>query len=309
MKVVRSIPRAKRGASYSGRVMIDTVRGVLRVRKWPRKRGKPTSKDQLFWIDWFRQANYLAKYIDAASMIRARIMSEGSGLYPRDIILMAMRGRLYTWVDENGWRWYPVAAIQDISESLDVLAQTIGSVLVRAADRWRAPDLGAVDDVLTYKGEADPPVWQPMLHPGSWRAGALLLKDANQLIPTGVTTILSWETAVYQTAPIHSRIPNPSRLTVPIGFTRIQLSTNITIQANAGGRRTVVWFKNGAIFPGAPSTIILPGLALPWTINLASTLLEVVPGDYFEVAVLFTPGVALNVQVSSTTWASLQLIE
>jgi len=39
--ILRSIPRAQRYPSLRGRVMIDTVRGVLRVRKWPKKRGTP----------------------------------------------------------------------------------------------------------------------------------------------------------------------------------------------------------------------------------------------------------------------------
>lgn len=139
--------------------MVDTVRGLLRVRKWPKKRGTPKSARQRFWIDWFRQANLLAKYVDAASQRRAIEMTKGSGAYPRDVLLAAMRGRLFTWVDETGWRWYSMAAIGDISESLDVLAQTVGSVLVRAVDRWREPPPGVVGQVLTHQGPDAPPIW------------------------------------------------------------------------------------------------------------------------------------------------------
>ncbi len=140
--------------------MIDTLRGVLRVRKWPKKRGTPRSALQRWWIDWFRQANILAKYVDGASQARAIAMTKGSGLYPRDVLLKAMRGRLYHFVDQDGNKWFPMAGIQDISDTLDMLAQNIGSVLVRAVDRWRAPDPGNLNDVLTYKGIAAPPVWQ-----------------------------------------------------------------------------------------------------------------------------------------------------
>lgn len=160
MATIRRIPKRLRGASYRGRLMIDAFRGVMRVRKWPKKRGPPTSPLQAFWVDWFVQANRLAKYADGASMARAIQMTKGSGMYPRDVLLKAMRGRLYNWVDQDGWRWYSMAAIGDISESLDVLAQTIGSVLVRAVDRWRAPAAGNINDVLTYKGNLAPPVWQ-----------------------------------------------------------------------------------------------------------------------------------------------------
>lgn len=142
--------------------MVDVVRGVLRVRKWPRKRGTPTHPTTLWWNDWFRQANFLAKYADAMSMRRAIEMTAGTPLYPRDVLLSAMRGRLYSWADDTGWKWYSVAAIGDISESLDVLAQTVGSVLVRAVDRWRAagPPGAAPGSVLTYQGASAPPIWQ-----------------------------------------------------------------------------------------------------------------------------------------------------
>lgn len=53
-----------------------------------------------------------------------------------------------------------MAAIGDVSETLDVLAQTIGSVLVRASDRWRSPPPGQLGYVLTHKGPGQSPVWQ-----------------------------------------------------------------------------------------------------------------------------------------------------
>ncbi len=161
MATLKGIKRAARSESLSGKVMVDTVRGVLRVRKWPRKRGTPKSASQRWWNDWFRQANLLAKYVDAATMRKAIELTANTGMYPRDIILKAMRGRLYIWQDQTGKVWYPMAAIQDISESLDVLAQAVGSVLVRAADRWRAPEGAAIGNVLTYQGEDAAPVWGP----------------------------------------------------------------------------------------------------------------------------------------------------
>ncbi len=140
-------------------MMIDTVRGVLRVRKWPRKYGKPRSALQAYWVDWFKQANLLAKYADAMSQRRAIEMTKGSGLYPRDVLLKAMRGRLYWWIDDTGWKWFPMAGISDISGALEVLGQTIGDVLVRATDRWRPALEGAAGKVLTHQGPAAAPKW------------------------------------------------------------------------------------------------------------------------------------------------------
>lgn len=194
MKITGSIPRKQRLASYRGRVMIDTVRGVLRVRKWPKKRGTPKSPLQRWWIDWFRQANLLAKYADGMAQARAIAMTKGSGLYPRDVMLKAMRGRLYIWADENGKVWYPMAAVQDISESLDVLAQSIGSVLVRATDRWRAPPAGAVDDVLTYKGPATSPIWAP---PASAGGIAQTVLPGTPIIPDNSVDAYDLDVSIY----------------------------------------------------------------------------------------------------------------
>lgn len=166
MAVLKGVSRSKRSESLSGKIMVDTVRGVLRVRAWPKKRGTPKSASQRWWNDWFTQANRLAKYADEMSQRRAIELTAGSGMYPRDIILSAMRGRLYTWRDQTGKQWHPMAAVQDISDSLDVLAQNVGDVLVRAVDRWRAPPVGSVGDVLVYNGDAAPPNWQT-LTPGA----------------------------------------------------------------------------------------------------------------------------------------------
>ncbi len=159
MATLKGLTRSKRSEALSKGFVVDTVRGVLRVRKWPRKRGTPKSELQRWWIDWFRQANRLAKYVDGMSAARAIEITKNSGMYPRDVLLAAMRGRLYIWQDSNGKVWYPMAAVQDISESLDVLAQTVGSVLVRAADRWRSPPAGVINQVLTLKGSPLVPDW------------------------------------------------------------------------------------------------------------------------------------------------------
>lgn len=160
MAKLTGVSRTRRMPSYRGKVMIDVLRGQIRVRKWPEKRGPPKSPLQAWWVDWFKQANLLAKYADGASLARAIDMSLGSGMYPRDILLKAMRGRLYSWVDPEGNKWRSMAAINDISNSLDVLSQAIGSVLVRATDRWRVPEGANPGYQLTYVSAAAPPVWQ-----------------------------------------------------------------------------------------------------------------------------------------------------
>lgn len=72
--------------------MVDTFRGRVRVRAWPKKRGpskSPFVRDQ---NEWFRQATRNMPYIDAGQMSLAIDAAKGTGLYPRDIIMNAMAG-------------------------------------------------------------------------------------------------------------------------------------------------------------------------------------------------------------------------
>lgn len=293
MAIIRTIPRRRKLASYRGRVMIDTVRGVIRVRRWPKKRGKPKSEKQRFWIDWFTQANLLAKYADPMSQARAIEFSKDSGLYPRDILLQAMRGRLYTWADETGWRWFSVAAIQDLSDTLDVLAQTVGSILVRAVDRWRAPDPGNVDDVLTLKGTPPIPAWFPTAGGGGFQGGALVTTLANQSIPNATNTPIIWDSEQYDTDDLHDNTTNPSRLTVPAGWNYVRCHAGLTWASNSVNSRLLRFWMNGAPFPGeAMQRQRAIGTFRQAT---ASPAIAVVEGDYFESVANQDRGSALNV--------------
>lgn len=309
MAVLRSIPSKRRGPSYRGRVMIDAVRGVLRVRKWPKKRGTPKAPNQLWWIDWFKQANLLAKYADAASQIRSKEMTKGSGLYPRDVLLMAMRGKLYTWIDQDGWRWYPMAARTDISESLDVLAQTVGSILVRAADLWKAPDAGNIGDVLTYRGVVDAPNWQPSGGGSGFLGGCLINRTTDQVITVNTWTAIAWNAETYDTNDFHDNSINPSRMTVPAGVSRVRLSSNITWEGDVSSVRYYKMQKNGASFPGAPYVKNVPGGADGMFQNIISAVVSVVEDDYFEVLVFHGNSPNLDIDATDWTWASLEIIE
>ncbi len=304
--ILRSIPRAQRMASIRGRVMIDTVRGVLRVRKWPKKRGTPKSALQRFWIDWFTQANLLAKYVDGASAARAIEMTKGTGLYPRDVLLEAMRGRLYWWADETGWKWFPMAATQDVSNSLDTVAQTVGSILVRALDRWRALPPGVLGYVLTHQAVDEPPIWQAPSGGDFVFAGALVYKLSNQSIANGTFVAATFTAEEYDTAALHDNVVNPSRMTVPAGWSRVRLYGGVSWQLNSTGERIIQFRKNGAAFRGL-------GQRRQRAINFSqdssgtpAILCE--EGDYFEMFVYQTSGSAKNLEVHNATYFAMERV-
>jgi len=288
-------------------MMVDAVRGVLRVRKWPRKSGRPTSARQLFWIDWFRQANRLAKYADAMSQARAIELTKGSGMYPRDIILQAMRGRLYTWRDSTGWKWYPVAAIGDISETLDVLAQTVGSVLVRAADRWRALAPGLAGDVLTSAGPGATPIFASPAPVTGLDGGALLHNSVNQSIPRLVITALTFDSELYDTHALHDPAVNPTRLTVPAGFVFARPAANIFFSSGNNTLRNLRFYKNGADYLGQGNDRRFPGATTVSLFQCVGAAVPVVDGDYFEAMAYHEAAGSLNAVAGVATTFSLQL--
>ncbi len=295
-------------AAIRGRVMIDTVRGVIRVRRWPKKPGPPRSALQRWWMDWFTQANLLAKYADPMSQARAIQMTKDSGLYPRDVLLEAMRGRLYWWADETGWKWFPMAATQDVSNSLDTLYQTVGGVLVRAVDRWRAPVPGNLDDVLTLKGPDLVPEWAPAAGAGAAHHGALVTSLGNQSIANGVWTAVAFDAETYDTDAIHDNVTNPTRLTVPAGWAKARLHAGNAWQSNNTGERIQRFAKNGGDFTGSSWNRIRASSTSDRPVT--SPVIPVVPGDYFEYEVWHNRGSPINViGPSNQTLFSIEKVE
>ena len=99
---VRWDPRRQRFPGIQGKLMIDTYRGQIRVRSWPKKRGTPKSQAVRNQNTWFTGANDLAKRIEPTQQNLAIAMTKGTGLYPRDLILKQMSGGLYDIVFEDG---------------------------------------------------------------------------------------------------------------------------------------------------------------------------------------------------------------
>lgn len=294
MAILRSIPRKLRGPSLRNAVMIDSVRGVLRVRKWPRKRGKPRSALQQFWVDWFTQANLLAKYADGMTQALAIKLTKGSGLYPRDIMLQAMRGRLYWWTDDTGQNWYPMAAILDVSKTLDLLAETVGSVLVRASDRWHAAVAGNPGDLLTQQPAGLPPKFSPLVAPPANINGALATKSANQSIANGTVVNITFDQEVYDHGPYHDNAVNPSRFTMIAASGFVICNATAYWASNTNGVRVLDIKKNGAAVAGG-GRITDPRAEGEVGQALTSCPIPFVAGDYFELVVFQTSGGSLNI--------------
>lgn len=93
-RIYRSNPARLREPGLRDAIVVDTVRGRVRVRAWPKKRGRPKSAAVREQNQWFKDANRLSKLCSAQQVKAAMIATKGSGLYPRDILLRSMAGNL-----------------------------------------------------------------------------------------------------------------------------------------------------------------------------------------------------------------------
>lgn len=147
-----------RRQSFRGRFYIRVSRGQVIMSAWPKKRPGPMSDKQAYAVDKFKQAAVATKYMDPADQNYARELTKGTNALPRDLLMMALYGRLGTVYLEGGERIYSLASMQNSSGVLDPLGYTKGMVLVRGDTYWAGIPIGAEKDVLTV-GPDGLPIW------------------------------------------------------------------------------------------------------------------------------------------------------
>jgi len=99
---IRWNPTQQRFPILKAKLVIDTFRGQIRLRAWPRKRGPPKSAAVRRQNAWFKAANLLAKQLPAQQQNLAIAMTLGTGLYPRDLLLRQMAGGIYHLITQDG---------------------------------------------------------------------------------------------------------------------------------------------------------------------------------------------------------------
>lgn len=155
--------------SLRGAIMVDEVRGSLRVRSWPQPRPGRRHPTNEYWTKWLKAATFLYRYQPARVQIRLQEITKGTPWMPRDVFISAMRGRAFQLVDQNGRKYYTMALRQDISASLDAIAQVPGEMLFRSSGLWVPVPGGNPGDTLVYVSDSEPPTWEPAAQ-GSYMA-------------------------------------------------------------------------------------------------------------------------------------------
>ena len=137
--------------------------------------------------------------------------------------------------------------------------------------------------------------------------GTLIRNKTAQSIPDAVNTVLVLGEIQYNLNGIWS--PDyPTRLSVPSGATKVRLIGNVAFASNPTGYRQVEILKNGVSYNGKPRVVSNP-TPLSFFINVASPVLTVGAGDYFEISCYQNSGGALNIFADNSTWFALEVIE
>lgn len=163
--------------SLSGRLIFATWKGRLYVRAWPKRKGPSWKARFKPAIDWFKDANLLAKYPNIYEHWTTTELSRSGPLYPRDFTLAALAGNLFQIELDNGEKWYSMATVKEISNELDAIAQLPGQMMIRGETLWIPVSAGSPGQVL----QADPsPTFASWIDP-SFPKGGLAITDINRL--------------------------------------------------------------------------------------------------------------------------------
>lgn len=139
--------------------MVDATRGSLRIRAWPKKRPGPRHPTNEFWTMWLKAATYLYRYQPASVQWELQQATKGTVYMPRDLFISSARGRAFLLQDELGRKYYPMAFVQDVSDSLDAIGQFPGMMLFRGEHLWLPIQPGSPGNYLRYVTDNDPPEW------------------------------------------------------------------------------------------------------------------------------------------------------
>lgn len=204
--------------------MQDVSQGEERNRLWPRKRPRRKTKEQKAREEKFRFANQATKYIAPQTLVAFTEGVRGTPLLPRDLIIQQLYQRTAAFTLPDGKTRFPVVAKTSVSQSLDVLSQTPGSILLRGEEFWEAaipgglPQWSVLMDVTVTE---DTPYVETEVFAGISQVSCICLNAVTvgprqrvlQVSTNGGASYLTAETDYQNTNA--DGIPNPSNAIFP----------------------------------------------------------------------------------------------
>jgi hypothetical protein len=167
---------------------------------------------------------------------------------------------------------------------------------------------GAVaGDVLQFNGAAwaagGSGVFQRALLPFR---GALVRKTIDQSVAASTWTAIQFDTVGYDTGAFHSSGAN-TRLTVPAGVTRVALVANLRFEGGSTNWIAAIR-RNGVEIAGGGAASAASGFT-DGQLNLASAVVPVAAGDWFDVAVFVAAARTIKGVGTVRCWFAIQVVE
>lgn len=113
----------------------DTKHGAV-ASKWPKKRGRAKSGYDFYRQTEFGWASRAAATPNPLDLMTATEMVKGTTYVPRDFLVMAAFGRAYDIVSPDGVTWENYRDVNNPQYMLDLIGDTVGSVIYRAEIGW-----------------------------------------------------------------------------------------------------------------------------------------------------------------------------
>lgn len=144
-----------RGAAIKGVGIFKVRNGTLVFQAWPQKRQTPPTPAELANRETLYWSTQVVKIMDGYQQDFALRLSQQTQLARNDFLYIALFGRIGTLIRPDGRKLFSMAAMQDVSKTLDAIWQTKNGILVRGKDWWEGLAPGAVGDLLTIDGNGD----------------------------------------------------------------------------------------------------------------------------------------------------------
>jgi hypothetical protein len=136
--------------------------------------------------------------------------------------------------------------------------------------------------------------------------GALVRKTIDQSLSASTWTAIQFDTVSYDTNTFHSSGAN-TRLTVPAGVTKVALAANLRFEGGSANWVATIR-KNGSEIAGGGAASGASGFT-DGQLNLASAVIPVVAGDWFDIAVFISAARTVKGVGTLRSWFAIQVIE
>jgi hypothetical protein len=145
--------------------------------------------------------------------------------------------------------------------------------------------------------------------PVAFRGCLLRVSTPVTAINSTSTYTVIWNSETYDTTDFHSTGTTPTRITIPSGVTRVQLTAGVQLDQVASGGNMSFWIeKNGLGTPGVVAGYGgQVGFVNP-SFNVMSAVVDVAAGDYFEVKFI-GQDTSVNLTSDSSTFFGCAVVE